>query len=70
MVDRLTPLHDTEPVVARGALRPGGHGARDAWPVVAALDPADPDYTAGDVDEALRWQRRTRRPDERDARSS
>lgn len=58
MVESPTTLRETATPAPR-AVRPlTAHAARVPRPAVAAHDPSDPDYTAGDVDELVRWQRR------------
>lgn len=61
MVESPATLRETDLPTPR-AMRPTpAHAARFRRPAVAAHDPSDPDYTAGDVDELVRWQRRASR---------
>lgn len=56
MVESPTTLRETDPPTPRAAGNPTARTARFPRPVVAAHDPSDPDYTAGDLDELVRWQ--------------
>lgn len=61
MADTLAPVHET--ARRRGGGAPSAATARTTCgvPAVAAEDPCDSDYTAGDVDELARWERRSGR---------
>lgn len=61
MVESPMTLRETETPTPRAAGNPTARTARFPRPVVAAHDPSDPDYTAGDVDELARWERRSGR---------
>ncbi len=61
MVDSLAPVREASPFRRGRAPRHERGVAPAGRPAVAAHDPSDPDYTAGDVDELVRWQQRTAR---------
>ena len=61
MVESPATLRETDTPTPRAARPLNARAARFPRPAVAAHDPADPDYTAGDVDELVRWQRRAAR---------
>ncbi|WP_237841708.1 hypothetical protein [Cellulosimicrobium cellulans] len=58
MVESPATLRETDTPSPRVARPLDARAARFPRPAVAAHDPSDPDYTAGDVDELVRWQRR------------
>lgn len=61
MADILAPARET--ACRHGGGAPSAATARTTCgvPAVAAEDPSDSDYTAGDVDELARWERRSGR---------
>jgi hypothetical protein len=61
MVESPATLRETETPTPRVTRPTTAHAARFPRPAVAAHDPSDPEYTAGDVDELVRWQRRASR---------
>jgi len=61
MVESPVTLRETDTPTRRPTLPLTARSAHVPRPVVAAHDPSDPDYTAGDVDELVRWQRRAAR---------
>ncbi|MFE6234351.1 hypothetical protein [Cellulosimicrobium sp. NPDC057862] len=58
MVESPATFRETDAPTPRAARPLTARAARFPRPAVAAHDPSDPDYTAGDVDELVRWQRR------------
>ncbi|MTG87817.1 hypothetical protein GJV82_02440 [Cellulosimicrobium sp. BIT-GX5] len=59
MVDTLPTPRTT--ARATGTPRRHDRATAPGRPVIAAHDPDDADYTAGDVDERARWERRAAR---------